>query len=243
MKHKSLNNNKAAKSLTSADSAVKPPLGLMPRKLHSERVNTERYNEVCAAIARYVDARLKINIEWIEEYNDLVELVDNYQLGKLNEELPDDCAPFLPDRELLDFAQEFSDNYKDLAAGKYLSSHENYRISYLDRMKDKSGSVLQTGARYAQRANVIELDKFIFKKKDYTPDFLFFIILWCAACKYGMGRTKMVDKMVVEYYLTTGRARHNLMHGFTQLMGKSPSRLNVERCELMRVMLYEGNAI
>ena len=54
-------------------SVIKPPLGLIPKKFHDERVKVERFNEVCGAIARYYDAGLKINIEWIEEYNDLVD--------------------------------------------------------------------------------------------------------------------------------------------------------------------------
>lgn len=57
---------------------VKPPLGLMPKKIHDLRVNTKRLNEVRGAIARYYDAGLKINVEWIKEYNELVESVGNY---------------------------------------------------------------------------------------------------------------------------------------------------------------------
>lgn len=56
-------------------STILLPLGLIPRKFHDERVKAERFNEVCGAIARYYDAGLKINIEWIEEYNELVEFV------------------------------------------------------------------------------------------------------------------------------------------------------------------------
>jgi hypothetical protein len=49
----------------------KPPLGLTPRKFHSE----ERLRDVQGAIARYYDAELKIPIEWIEEYNELIEAI------------------------------------------------------------------------------------------------------------------------------------------------------------------------
>lgn len=56
-------------------SAIEPPLGLIPNKFHKEKINAERFSEVCAAIARYFNDGLKINIEWIEEYNDLVERV------------------------------------------------------------------------------------------------------------------------------------------------------------------------
>jgi hypothetical protein len=52
-----------------SNSAVRPPLGLVPKWVRQK----ERYYEVCGAIARYYDAGKKIPIEWIEEYNELVE--------------------------------------------------------------------------------------------------------------------------------------------------------------------------
>ena len=58
--------------------AIEPPLGLIPKKFHDEQVKVKRFNEVCRAIAEYYDARLKINIQWIEEYNELVECVGEH---------------------------------------------------------------------------------------------------------------------------------------------------------------------
>lgn len=55
--------------------AIRPPIGLIPKKFHDERVKVERFKDVCGAIARYYNAGLKINIEWIKEYNELVEIV------------------------------------------------------------------------------------------------------------------------------------------------------------------------
>jgi hypothetical protein len=55
------------------DNSTKPPLGLIPKTIHDDLVKVERFNEVCGAIARYYDARLMIKIEWIEEYNELVD--------------------------------------------------------------------------------------------------------------------------------------------------------------------------
>ena len=46
----------------------KPPIGLTPKWVIDEK----RLKEVRAAIVRYYDAKLKIPIEWIEEYNDLI---------------------------------------------------------------------------------------------------------------------------------------------------------------------------
>lgn len=73
-------NNKTAQLGIGAVSgnAIRPPLGLIPKKFHDERVKVERFNEVCGAIARYYDAGMKINIEWIEEYNELVECVGKH---------------------------------------------------------------------------------------------------------------------------------------------------------------------
>jgi hypothetical protein len=58
------------------NNSTKPPLGLRPKILYDDLVKVERFNEVCGAIARYYDARLKIKIEWIEEYNELVEYMN-----------------------------------------------------------------------------------------------------------------------------------------------------------------------
>ena len=50
----------------------KPPIGLMPRKIHEENVKAKRFNEVCGAITRYYNTGMEIDIEWIEEYNELI---------------------------------------------------------------------------------------------------------------------------------------------------------------------------
>lgn len=80
MEHENLNNQETAQLGIAAvsGSAIRPPLGLIPKKFHYERVKVERFNEVCGAIARYYDAGMKINIEWIEEYNELVECVGKH---------------------------------------------------------------------------------------------------------------------------------------------------------------------
>jgi len=46
----------------------KPPIGLKPKKYHS----LKRLNEVRSAIVRYYDDELPIPVEWIEEYNELI---------------------------------------------------------------------------------------------------------------------------------------------------------------------------
>ena len=45
----------------------KPPLGIMPRRLHDER----RRIELRKAIIRYLDTYKEIPIEWVEEFNEI----------------------------------------------------------------------------------------------------------------------------------------------------------------------------
>lgn len=52
---------------------IMPPIGLKPKFIN----RLERLNEVRGAIVRYYDTELKIPVEWIEEYN---ELIDNTKI-------------------------------------------------------------------------------------------------------------------------------------------------------------------
>jgi len=58
-------------------SNIKPPIGLKPKWLSDE----ERLNEVIGAIIRYSYVKLKIPIEWIREYNEIIDITncDNEQ--------------------------------------------------------------------------------------------------------------------------------------------------------------------
>ena len=59
-------------------SAMRPPIGLTPKKFHDERVRLDRFNDVCGAIARYYSDGRKIDIEWILEYNELIDAVSKH---------------------------------------------------------------------------------------------------------------------------------------------------------------------
>jgi hypothetical protein len=57
---------------------IKPPLGLMPKEIYERNIKIKRLNAIRGAIARYYDAGMKIKIEWIEEYNELIECVGEH---------------------------------------------------------------------------------------------------------------------------------------------------------------------
>lgn len=50
---------------------MKPPIGLRPKFVY----RTERLDEVRGAMKRYFDAGLPISVAWVEEYNELIELI------------------------------------------------------------------------------------------------------------------------------------------------------------------------
>lgn len=51
----------------SSSKAVKPPVGLKPRKTH----DLTRIREISSAIERYVDAEKQIPADWLKELGDL----------------------------------------------------------------------------------------------------------------------------------------------------------------------------
>jgi hypothetical protein len=51
----------------------KPPLGLMPKHIFEHNNNIKRFEDVCDAISRYYNESRKIPIEWISEYNELID--------------------------------------------------------------------------------------------------------------------------------------------------------------------------
>lgn len=58
---------------------IKPPLGLIPKNIYERNCIINRFNDVCGAITRYYEAGLRIKVEWIEEYNDFIDMMNKEQ--------------------------------------------------------------------------------------------------------------------------------------------------------------------
>ena len=58
---------------TTSNNKQRPPLGLMPHSVFLSR----RLEEIFEAIERYYQANMQIPIEWITEYNLLIEMYKN----------------------------------------------------------------------------------------------------------------------------------------------------------------------
>nr|DAT15495.1 MAG TPA: hypothetical protein [Caudoviricetes sp.] len=50
----------------------RPPLGIMPKDIYYLNADKKRLSDLQDAIARYYNADLPINLEWIKEYNELI---------------------------------------------------------------------------------------------------------------------------------------------------------------------------
>lgn len=50
----------------------KPPLGIMPREVWQDKVNTQRAADLSAAMLRYADSRLEIPLAWFLELSALL---------------------------------------------------------------------------------------------------------------------------------------------------------------------------
>lgn len=62
-----------------SDYVERPPIGVLPKKFFERNVKIERFNELCRAISDYYNAGLKINVSWVEEYNELVDDIREYE--------------------------------------------------------------------------------------------------------------------------------------------------------------------
>lgn len=52
-----------------------PPIGLIPKEHYERQKTASRFKDVCGAITRYYNASLPINIEWVEEYNEILKKI------------------------------------------------------------------------------------------------------------------------------------------------------------------------
>ena len=64
------------------DLTNKLPLGLIPKHIYEEQKDKERLSEVQNTIKRYFDEGLTITIDWIEEYNELIYKIKQYEENK-----------------------------------------------------------------------------------------------------------------------------------------------------------------
>ncbi len=134
--------------------------------------------------------------------------------------------------EFLSFAEYFSDNYRNLSTGNYISDNQKYHIRYLNQIKDIHGNIVRL-ARVGITTRVIELSKYDLSSEKITSDFVFYFIIWCAIESKELN-VKLTDRIALDYYLKTECSKSNLIAGFEYLFELAPSELNTQRLETIK---------
>ena len=142
---------------------------------------------------------------------------------------------FKPNEELLDFAKDFSSNYKKLKAGKYSSVDGKYHLWYMDRIKDKdTGRIVDTVARVSAITGVVEFDrKWFLAQKNVTSNFVFYLIIWHDVMKWlhdiGNPSAIQADAIANELYISTGRSKKEIVVGWLEVFSHANTHLNKTR--------------
>lgn len=136
---------------------------------------------------------------------------------------------FTPTEELFDFAKNFSDNYKIVSDGRYISPQNNYCIDYLFPIKDSAGNALNVFFRVQSNGKIEANKMLLYKNKSITNNFVFFMIIWCAIFNQHKADYKEIDRICAEYYLSLGLPSTELLNGFVEIFRVTLGQTNTDR--------------
>ncbi len=113
---------------------------------------------------------------------------------------------FKPSKELLDFADDISKNYKKLKLMDYYSENKKYRIQKLPNLDGWPNYGIKTSCRVSLDFGTIQLNHK--RIKDYCANFIFYSILWCVCKKEMYDFLSELDKHLADtaaYYIESDR--------------------------------------
>lgn len=151
-------------------------------------------------------------------------------------------SKFVPNEELVEFAHSFSDNFKELKVGTYVSDNDKYKISYLSDIRDNlTKNILTTNARIGHTSKLVELDKKKLIKQKVGEDYVFFIILWCffKVNNPNMDAYSDADIETFRFYSTTGRPYKKLILDFIGTLKHAPTELNAKRVKIIMDIIHK----
>jgi hypothetical protein len=143
---------------------------------------------------------------------------------------------FTPTQELIEFADRISKKFITLNPETFFSDNKNYQINIvmkapvdaLERPAYKIGGVRLT-------SGIMELEKHHFltaKGYQYSPDFLFYIILFLA-CEKDVRNQVISERMTLEYYKTTGRPLLEILQGYTWMSSFTANAVFIQRFRIV----------
>jgi hypothetical protein len=139
---------------------------------------------------------------------------------------------FCVNEELIEFAEWFSANYKELTTGiEYLSKNKTYKLLYLDEF---SGGQSYNFSRIKKSNGVIEINKQYTSESGIDSDFVYFMIIW-VVIKWWMDFKRdsfleiEVDRIAIKHYMEMGKSFDSVIFGMKRQFALNPTDANIER--------------
>lgn len=133
--------------------------------------------------------------------------------------------------ELLNFAKHFSNTYTTLSTGTYHSENNKYQIEFVEDFSDSRNPI-----KVIKSNGTIEVAKNIILNHEYTPDFVFYLIIW-SVIKFDLIKYQLADELATDFYLTTKRSPKNLLKGYIIISKNKPSDFNKRRYKLVELLV------
>lgn len=123
--------------------------------------------------------------------------------------------------EFIKFAKDISVNLKHLSPGNYFDDNKKYHVELFSSFTDchfitMYYNPVKTDARVGNTSQKIQIS--LERCKEYTENYLFYMMLWCRAAMVHKGDTLLCDKLALEYYSRTGRRSLDVLKGLAMTM-------------------------
>jgi hypothetical protein len=196
----------------------------------------EEVISLCTEAINYgKDYNGNLSEKWIEEnFYKTNSMQEHSDFSNLNEH--DFDLQFTPTQELIEFADELSKKFMMLDPANYFSDNKKYQIDIVMKAPmDAHERPTYNIARIGHISGIIELEKHHFltaKGYQYSPDYLFYIILFLA-CEKGVRNQVISERMTLEYYKTTGRPLLEILQGYTWMSSFTSNAVFIQRFRIV----------
>lgn len=176
-------------------------------------------------------------------------------------ELNKSTLDFKPSEELLLFAEEFSshikkeigniafenfciqnisDNLNKTNNVFYTSKYKNHTIRLLNVETNVRSQDYLTFVRISHLTGIIDFNVSKLENEKFSVNYIFYIVIWCVICR-EVKDFDASDKIALQYYLTTGKPKKDILIGYVEMFRTSVSnfKYNLERMSLIEELLKD----
>lgn len=144
------------------------------------------------------------------------------------------------DKELLEFATWFSENYTKLSVSEYWSREKKYCIYFYENMIDKNtGQEITCPVCVKAKSGRMEFNRcYLISSEKVNADFVFYIVLWCyIRCK--VNSEVEADIKTLQYYITTKRSSKAVLLGLLDLFKTSGRNMLMNKTRYKGIKSFE----